>query len=138
LQAIAEKLVSSDLSTPDIDVEGTEMTDWSEEPDIVSSFSYSPLERRDIRLVKLSKDGEKDGVFQIQLVHVPLLDAQREGYIAVSYTWGDLDQGSSIRVNEGIMKVRPNVLQILHDLAALDCRYVWVSTSSQSFRLLQI
>jgi len=93
-------------------------------------FSYSALQGNEIRLLDIGHTHQQPFTIQARLDHWPLPSAQSKGFVALSYTWGEHREQASILVDGKPMKIRPNVLAILHKLQSLQFRYVWASSPS--------
>lgn len=75
-------------------------------------FSYEPLQdnAKFIRLLKVIGSDE-EGDVQCQLSTYSVTEAP--SYYAISYTWGDKNPPSFVRINGKSMRIRPNCLQVL-------------------------
>ena len=103
------------------------------------TYVYSPLLNDEIRLLRFHPSPDRAIEIHVDIIHVPLLSAQNKEFLAVSYTWGLAEDRECIMVNEKLIKVRPNVVEILRKLRALQYTYIWVRfLTASSFMLLTI
>jgi len=90
-------------------------------------YTYSPLVQGDIRLLHVQSCENPTNPLQVSLEHIPLLSAQSRTYVALSYTWGLMNADVPILMDDGVLRIKPNLARILRILRDLQVKYVWVS-----------
>ena len=90
-------------------------------------FQYHPLVGNDIRFIRVDP-GRLGSPIECHLHHVPL--TQDVEYIALSYSWGDINPQRSITLNGRNFDVGPNLFAALDQLrssvADFTTSYVWI------------
>lgn len=89
-------------------------------------YTYEALSHNEIRLLILPSIYREDALLHVQLAHEPLALAQVNGYTALSYTWGELPASVRLYIDQGWIKIRPNLHRILLECCALGIRRIWV------------
>jgi hypothetical protein len=92
-----------------------------------ATYSYSPLAQSDIRLLRIHPFEERTDPLHASLEHKSILSAQSQQYVALSYTWGSMNAVVPILVDGKVLRIRPNLANILQLLRGLRTEYVWVS-----------
>jgi hypothetical protein len=98
--------------------------------DTTEAYQHRKLADTEIRLLKFEHTSVSSSPLKATLQHVPLLSARAMGYIALSYTWGDLSATSDLVVDGKRLKIRPNLARILRKLRTLRYDYICVSPST--------
>ena len=92
-------------------------------------FKYLPLTQSagDIRVVDLEPSSEHEAEICLKMWHVPLTSVQRGRYEALSYTWGESNDITTIRVDGSEMQVTRNLESALRHLRHHEkSRILWV------------
>lgn len=87
---------------------------------------YALISESEIRLLQIEGSRDEKSLLQMSLVHVPLLAARTRGFVALSYTWTKTAATSLIFVNGNLIRVRPNLAEILRKMRLLKHKFIWV------------
>src|ERR1700759_4350977 len=77
-------------------------------------WTYSPLKDREIRLISVTPEPDRFGLYQCKLQHFDL--HRWLEYSAISYVWGDPEAVGFISVNGKKLRVAKNLLEILEQI----------------------
>ena len=97
-----------------------------------TTYDYKPVAETEIRLLQVEHSSESSSALHASLRHMPLLSARAKGYIALSYTWGDLPATSHISIDGKNLRIRPNLAEILRKMRSFGYDLIWVRSMHDS------
>jgi hypothetical protein len=87
----------------------------------------------ELRLLQIEFSADPSSPLRAELLHIPLLRAREKGYLALSYTWGEVTEPVTMFLSGASLRIQPNLAKILGDMRALRYGLIWVSPGHQNY-----